>query len=177
MPREPLDAVENLPKEAPRQVALGQLEHEEPSMPDKAPASLEQPLLEIREGPALDGDGQDPARGTERWWVRSSKGTWIALGTTGTRVPPGGSSRRGLGARASVPSQVPFSARRPSARSRRLRDEDDATSRGRHAPRCRREGIDSEAANGNSSAYRALPYWHRFLTAPRRPVGAFDHNE
>jgi len=39
------------------------------------------------------------------------------------------------------------------------------------------KGIDSDAANGNSSAYRALPYWHRFLTAPRRPVGAFDHNE
>jgi hypothetical protein len=59
MPREPLDAVENPPKEAPRQVALGQLEHEVPSMPDEAPAGLEQPLLETREGSPLDGDGQD----------------------------------------------------------------------------------------------------------------------
>jgi hypothetical protein len=58
MPREPLDAVENPPKEAPCQVALGQLEHEAPSMPDEAPG-LEQPLLETREGPALYGDGQD----------------------------------------------------------------------------------------------------------------------
>jgi hypothetical protein len=28
-------------------------------MPDKAPAGLEQPLLEARQGPALDGRGQD----------------------------------------------------------------------------------------------------------------------
>ncbi len=65
MPREPLDAVENPPKEAPCQVALGQLEHEVPSMPDEAPAGLEQPRLEAREGPALDGDGHsgDDRRG------------------------------------------------------------------------------------------------------------------
>jgi hypothetical protein len=59
MLREPLDAVENPPKEAPCQVALGRLEHELPSIPDEAPAGLEQPLLEPREGPALDGDGQE----------------------------------------------------------------------------------------------------------------------
>jgi len=41
MPRESLDAPENLPKEAPRQVAVGQLEHEVPCMPDQAPAGLE----------------------------------------------------------------------------------------------------------------------------------------
>lgn len=33
-PRELLDAPENLPEEAPRQVALGPLAHEVPSMPD-----------------------------------------------------------------------------------------------------------------------------------------------
>jgi len=59
MPREPFDAVENRPKEVPCQGALGLLKHEVPSMPDEAPAGLEQPLLETREGPALDGDGQD----------------------------------------------------------------------------------------------------------------------
>ena len=46
MPRESLDALENLPKQAPCQVALGQLEDEVPRMPDEAPAGLEQPLLD-----------------------------------------------------------------------------------------------------------------------------------
>src|ERR1700730_2181093 len=59
MPRQPLDAPENLPKETPRQVAFGELQSEVPSMPNEAPARLEQPLLETREGPALDGDRQD----------------------------------------------------------------------------------------------------------------------
>jgi hypothetical protein len=49
MPRESLDALENLPKEAPGQVALGQLEDKVPRMPDEAPAGLEQPLLQARE--------------------------------------------------------------------------------------------------------------------------------
>ena len=40
-------------------MALGQLEDEVPRMPDQPPARLEQPLLETREGTALDGDGQD----------------------------------------------------------------------------------------------------------------------
>ena len=59
MRREPLDAPENLPKERRRQVALGQLQDEVPSMPDEAPAGLEHPLLQARQRPALDGDGQD----------------------------------------------------------------------------------------------------------------------
>jgi hypothetical protein len=50
---------ENLPKEAPRQVALGQLEHEVPRVPDQPPAGLQETLLETRQGPALDGDGRD----------------------------------------------------------------------------------------------------------------------
>src|SRR5262249_5829674 len=58
MPGEPLDAPENLPKEAARQVAFGKLQGEVPSMADEASPRLEQPLLETREGPALDGDGQ-----------------------------------------------------------------------------------------------------------------------
>jgi len=49
MPRESLDALENLPKEAPGQVAFGQLEEEGPRMQDEAPAGLEQPLLQARE--------------------------------------------------------------------------------------------------------------------------------
>ena len=39
-PRESLDWSENLPKEAPRQVVLGQLEDEVPVMSDEAPAGL-----------------------------------------------------------------------------------------------------------------------------------------
>jgi hypothetical protein len=59
MLRQSLDAAENLPKEAPRQVALSQLEHEVSSMPDQPPAGLEQPLLQARQRPALNGQGQD----------------------------------------------------------------------------------------------------------------------
>jgi len=59
MPRESLDAPEDLPKESRRQVALGQREHEVPRMPDEAPADRESPLLEARQGPALDGERED----------------------------------------------------------------------------------------------------------------------
>jgi hypothetical protein len=59
MPRESLDARENLPKEAARQAAFRELQGEVPSMPNEASARLEQPLLKTREGPALNGDGQD----------------------------------------------------------------------------------------------------------------------
>ena len=48
MPRESLDAPENLPKKRRRQVAFGKLEDEVPSMPDEAPPGLEEPLLEAR---------------------------------------------------------------------------------------------------------------------------------
>ena len=46
-------------KTLPVKVTFGQLEEEVPSVPNEAPAGLEQPLLETREGPALNGDGQD----------------------------------------------------------------------------------------------------------------------
>ena len=59
MPRESLDAPENLPKEAPRQVAFGDLQGEVPGMSDEPRTGLEEPLLETRQGPALDGDRQD----------------------------------------------------------------------------------------------------------------------
>jgi hypothetical protein len=49
MPRDSLDALENLPKEAPGQVAFGELEEEGPYMPDEVPAGLEQPPLQTRE--------------------------------------------------------------------------------------------------------------------------------
>jgi hypothetical protein len=49
VPRESLDAPEDLPKQIRCQVALGQLEDEVPRMPDEAPAGLEQPLLQARE--------------------------------------------------------------------------------------------------------------------------------
>jgi hypothetical protein len=59
VPRQPPDALENLPKEAPRQVAFGELRGEAPRVPDEAPAGLEEPLLETREGPTLDRERQD----------------------------------------------------------------------------------------------------------------------
>jgi hypothetical protein len=42
MPRESLDAPEDLPKESRSQVALGQLEDEVPGMPDQATTGPEQ---------------------------------------------------------------------------------------------------------------------------------------
>jgi len=50
---------ENLPKERRRQVALGQLEDEVSGVPNQASAGLEQSLLQARQRPALNGDGQD----------------------------------------------------------------------------------------------------------------------
>src|SRR5207245_2064615 len=53
------DACEDLAKEGPCQVAFGELQGEVPGMSDQPPAGFEQPLLETREGPVLDGDRQD----------------------------------------------------------------------------------------------------------------------
>jgi len=58
VPRELRDAPENLPKEVSGQVAFGKLEHEVPSMPDEASGGLEEPLLEARQRPTLDGQRQ-----------------------------------------------------------------------------------------------------------------------
>ena len=58
MPRASSDALENLSKETPRQVSFGELQGETPGMPDEAATRLEQPLLETRERPVLDSDGQ-----------------------------------------------------------------------------------------------------------------------
>jgi hypothetical protein len=44
-------------------VAFGELQGEVPGMPDEPAARLEEPLLEAREGPSLDGEGQgQPAK-------------------------------------------------------------------------------------------------------------------
>src|SRR3989442_283324 len=59
MPCEPLDAPEDLPKERRCQVALGQLQDEVSSVPNEAAPGLEQALLQARQGPALDGGGQN----------------------------------------------------------------------------------------------------------------------
>jgi hypothetical protein len=53
-----LDAPENPPKEPQRQVAFRQLENEVSGMPNEVAVGLEQPL-QGRQGPALDGGGQD----------------------------------------------------------------------------------------------------------------------
>ena len=59
MPRESLDAGDSLVEQEPCQVTLGKLQGEVPGMSDQPPAGLEQPLLQARQGPALDGAGQD----------------------------------------------------------------------------------------------------------------------
>jgi hypothetical protein len=59
VPRKPLDAPENLSEEAPCQLALGHLEDEVSGMSIQAPAGLEEPLLQARQEPALDGSEQD----------------------------------------------------------------------------------------------------------------------
>jgi hypothetical protein len=59
MPCQSFDAREDLTKERPGQVAFRELQREVPGVPDQPPACLEQPLLEAREGPGLDGDGQN----------------------------------------------------------------------------------------------------------------------
>jgi len=63
MPREALDPPKDLPEEASRQVAFGQLQDGVPGMSDEAAAGLEEPLLEARQGPVLDGEGEgEPAQ-------------------------------------------------------------------------------------------------------------------
>ena len=59
MPRESLDARNDLPEERLCQVAFGKVQSEVLGMSDQPPARLKQPLLEAREGPALDGHGQN----------------------------------------------------------------------------------------------------------------------
>jgi len=53
MLRESLDAPEDLPKEALRQVVLDQLKCEVPGMSVEAPTGPEQPMLQARQGAAL----------------------------------------------------------------------------------------------------------------------------
>jgi hypothetical protein len=55
MPRETLDARHDLPEQGPCQVAFGKLQREVPGMPDEASPGLEEPLLEARQRPVLDG--------------------------------------------------------------------------------------------------------------------------
>jgi hypothetical protein len=63
VPRESLDAPENLPEQARRQVALGELQDEVPGVPNQAAAGLEESLLETRQRPALDDPREgEPAR-------------------------------------------------------------------------------------------------------------------
>jgi CheY-like chemotaxis protein len=57
VPPEPLDALENLPKEAPRQGAFGELQGEVPGMSDEPRTGLEEPLAR----PAGESDAR---RGT-----------------------------------------------------------------------------------------------------------------
>jgi len=58
VPRQPLDAPENLPKDVLCQGAFGELEHEVPSVPNETSTGLEEPVLETRQRPTLDGEWQ-----------------------------------------------------------------------------------------------------------------------
>jgi hypothetical protein len=66
-----LDWSENLPKERRSQVAFGELQGAVPRMPDEASAGLEEPLLQARQGPALNGAGQDQL-------AQESRVQWVA---------------------------------------------------------------------------------------------------
>jgi hypothetical protein len=57
-PRESPDAPKDLPREASRQGAFGQLDDEVPRMPAEPTAGLKEPLLEDRQRPTLDGERQ-----------------------------------------------------------------------------------------------------------------------
>jgi len=59
LPGKPLDAPEDSAKGGSRSSDFGKLEQEVPRMPDQAPAGLEEPLLQARQRPSLDGDGQN----------------------------------------------------------------------------------------------------------------------
>src|SRR5262249_21847559 len=59
VPRQPLDACDDLPKQRPCQITFGELQGEVSGMPDQAPAGLEEPLLEARQRPTLNGGGED----------------------------------------------------------------------------------------------------------------------
>ena len=58
MPRQPLDVGKDLAKERSSQVTFGELQGEVPGVADQPPAGLEELLLQARERPVLDGDGQ-----------------------------------------------------------------------------------------------------------------------
>ena len=80
---------EDLPNQALRQVAPGQLEPEGPGMSHETPAGLEEPMLQARQGPALDGDGQgDPLQAIAQVVGRAGGGH-AALGVQQTRISSG----------------------------------------------------------------------------------------
>ena len=57
MPHESLDARDDLPKQLPSQVALGQLQDEVPSVPNEPAAGLEESLLRENGIVAVSGHG------------------------------------------------------------------------------------------------------------------------
>jgi hypothetical protein len=81
MPRESLDARQNLPKEAPRQVALGELQDHVLCVPEEAATDLEQLLLRARQRPALDGNGQDEAAQQVAQFMGDNRRSWWSAGT------------------------------------------------------------------------------------------------
>ena len=100
VPRELLDARQNLPEQTPCQVAFGELQGEVSGVSDEASARLEEPLLEACQGPALDGDRQnqpplkrDQHRGPHLGTPQQAAGSGSR---GGCRTPEGrGGGRRG----------------------------------------------------------------------------------
>jgi hypothetical protein len=66
------------------QAALGQLEDEVSRMLDETPAGLEQPLLETRQRPTLNGEGQNKAAQeiavTRQTLGEHPRARWVTMG-------------------------------------------------------------------------------------------------
>ena len=57
-------------------MTFSELEDEVARVSDEAPAGLEEPLLQARQRPALDGDGQDEPASKEQTWQQTLDWRW-----------------------------------------------------------------------------------------------------
>jgi hypothetical protein len=76
VPRESLDAPDDLPKQALCQVALGQLQGEVPGMPDEAPAGFAEPPQKIAEIVRDDPEEQAHLVGPGTGGTRAGSSGW-----------------------------------------------------------------------------------------------------
>ena len=102
MPRESLDAPENLPKESRRQVALGQLQDEVPGVPNEAPPVLNNRCCR------LVSDQLWMTRGrTSRRTSGSGSGSFRSCSSTPARARSGPSGSRSSGRRGTLRARAP----------------------------------------------------------------------